>query len=542
VRLRLTDPRMCRLFDTADICPTVLKSFFCRAALGQYDLDSPEQLVKLLVTMTRNKIASLARKQRIRAADQRRSDPSALENDGYALGVILYEMLTGQASFHGESALQVLEQVEGQEPLPPRRLQPKTPRNLETICLKGLQKEPGRRYATAAALAEDLRRFRAGEPIVAQPVGTLERTGRWWLRNPRWAAMLLVVAGLLLVIAGGASALSLRLNRALQHAERANRERQVKLFDTYLEKARALRNSRRIGQCYGALQTIEQATTLARELGLPLQRFQELRTEAIAALALTDLRMVREWKGNPEGTLALDFDGPLERYARVGPDGNVSLRRIADDVELFLGPGFGQESAKSFLQLLFSPDGNYLLLWAAPGLSRLWKLDTGGPILLRQDATGPVLSHTFSLDSRRLAFSHADGTIEVVELLSEATRQLRPVSESRAIPYKGLALHPDGQHLALATRAGGRPVVQLRELDGNQVLATLTGYRQAQRLAHDDFPKGGPAHRSEQFGLGVYHRTGAEPPHAGGGRAGWARRNAGRVECRLPQYAGYCLL
>jgi RNA polymerase sigma-70 factor (ECF subfamily) len=80
VRLHLTDPRMCRLFDTADICQTVLKSFFFRAALGQYDLDSPAQLVKLLVTMTRNKIASLARKQRVRAADQRRTDTGALDN------------------------------------------------------------------------------------------------------------------------------------------------------------------------------------------------------------------------------------------------------------------------------------------------------------------------------------------------------------------------------------------------------------------------------------------------------------------------------
>jgi RNA polymerase sigma-70 factor (ECF subfamily) len=80
VRLHLTDPRMGRLVDTADICQTVMKSFFVRAALGQYDLDSPEQLVKLLAAMTRNKIASLARKQRVRAADQRRSDYSVLEN------------------------------------------------------------------------------------------------------------------------------------------------------------------------------------------------------------------------------------------------------------------------------------------------------------------------------------------------------------------------------------------------------------------------------------------------------------------------------
>jgi hypothetical protein len=88
-----------------------------------------------------------------------------------------------------------------EEPVPPRRLQPKLPRDLETICLKCLHKEPARRYAAAAALAEDLRRFQAGEPIVARPVGAVERGLKWARRRPTAAALAGVAV---LALVGGA--------------------------------------------------------------------------------------------------------------------------------------------------------------------------------------------------------------------------------------------------------------------------------------------------------------------------------------------------
>lgn len=119
--------------------------------------------------------------------------------DTYALGAILYEMLTGRPPFRGESFVETQRQVVSDDPVPPTRLNPRTPRDLQTICLKCLEKAPQHRYATALALAEDLDRFLRGEPIAARPASPPERVMRWCHRKPTAAALTgsLVMAGLL---------------------------------------------------------------------------------------------------------------------------------------------------------------------------------------------------------------------------------------------------------------------------------------------------------------------------------------------------------
>ena len=115
-------------------------------------------------------------------------------SDIYALGVILYELLTGQRPFRGENPVEVLRQVESQEAPSPSRVRPGLPRDLSTICLHCLEKAPSRRYESAAALADDLRRFLDGAPIQARPVGRLERTWKWARRRPALALLLLTIA------------------------------------------------------------------------------------------------------------------------------------------------------------------------------------------------------------------------------------------------------------------------------------------------------------------------------------------------------------
>src|SRR5262249_27389786 len=141
--------------------------------------------------------------------------------DVYPLGAILSEMPPGAPPFEGQSAWETVGLVLAAEPEPPSRRNPALPPDLETICLKCLRKEPARRYATALALAEDLARFLAGEPIEARPVGRLERGVKWVRRHPALAALLAVSSvSLLALLAGGwvTAVKEARSNRELQAA------------------------------------------------------------------------------------------------------------------------------------------------------------------------------------------------------------------------------------------------------------------------------------------------------------------------------------
>ena len=161
-------------------------------------------------------------------------------SDIYSMGVILYQLLTGELPFRGQSQMLIV-QILDHEPDPPRKLNANVPRDLETICLKCMEKEPNRRYATALELSDDLRRYLAGEPIRARPIGTAERTWRWIRRHPARAGLLVVASVLLLAGVGivVGYAYQKQLKSANDRLQSANSELEQALDTASIERERA---------------------------------------------------------------------------------------------------------------------------------------------------------------------------------------------------------------------------------------------------------------------------------------------------------------
>jgi tetratricopeptide (TPR) repeat protein len=213
--------------------------------------------------------------------------------DVYGLGALLYEMLTGRPPFRGATALETLEQVKAQEPVPPSRLQPRLPRDLETACLKCLEKDPGRRYASALDLANDLGRFLAGEPIRARPVGPGGRWWRWARRRPYVAGLGAAVFLLLLVLAGGATATVFRLAAA-----KAEVDGQAALLEQALRRERAER-ARAQATLRAGLQAVNDSFTRVSDATRDVPGLQPVRKQLLEAALAHFQEFLARWGDEP---------------------------------------------------------------------------------------------------------------------------------------------------------------------------------------------------------------------------------------------------
>jgi serine/threonine-protein kinase len=241
------------------------------------------------------------------APEQARGRASAVgpAADIYALGAVLHEVLTGRPPFEGETAAETIHKVIGEEPAPPSRLNPNVSRDLDNICLKCLQKSPSRRYASAQDLADDLHRFLDGKPVLARPVGLLERARKWARRRP--AAALLVMVLLVVGAVAAGTALWLREQEANRRAAKAQRQGQAReALKTAFGRADDLRREERWKEALVVL--ADSSPHLAEADSLDLE--EKLRK------AISDFRIAKDLESARE-SYPLLHDGTIDFAQRA---------------------------------------------------------------------------------------------------------------------------------------------------------------------------------------------------------------------------------
>ncbi|MBE7504361.1 MAG: protein kinase [Verrucomicrobiales bacterium] len=480
--------------------------------------------------------------------------------DVYSLGAILYELLTGRPLFRAETPLEAIRNILEREPERPSRVNPRVPRDLEIICLKCLQKEPGRRYGSAAALAEELGRWLEAKPIRARRVGWVERGGLWCRRKPALAAL----AGALVVTLVVASAVAAwRIAVARGHQRREAYYAAVALADRFIEDGSPHRAMELllecpeelrhwewgylVGQCHQEVLTI---SAHARLTGYP---FSSIRAVAFDApgerlITLGQTGQLKVWDAHDGEALwsVGDSDHPVTQWVlhpRVPEllfcQTNGLLRRVqvADPRDMPVPPLATEAGPVS--SLAYAPDGTTAASVTRPGRVTLWDTATarvrwqvslepveGEQVALREAATG-VYREVDVTASPRLFFDSggrrliAQGLVTAWWLAADsgavlASRELDPLQ------HWGLWVAPDGESVVtldiggeLELSAGGKPGRKL-----GTILAGLGAYQRQVAFSPDSryFCTGGDAGTARVYALPGGEEVRVLAGHVFGGR------------------------
>jgi WD40 repeat protein len=432
--------------------------------------------------------------------------------DVYALGVILYRLLTGRTPFAGADPLAVLAAVADREPPRPRRLSPAVPRDLEAVCLKCLEKRPHRRYESARELAADLARFRAGRAVTARRVGAAARLSRWARRHPGTAGLLTALAAAIAVGFGLVTWKWREADGLRQVADDRRADAEASAAAAAARRREARRN------LYVANVRLAKRAVDTAQLG----HARELLDEAAAGEPGDDDLRGWEWHylhrpahpaartvaPYPAGSARMAVAGDGRLVATAGPDG-VRVTAVADGREVFAvrpppGPGVVAFSAdggrfaavlgevvqlwdartwrptepvrpgRPPARLAVRPGGRHLATAAPDGEVEVWEVDTGRRVFAARPAPGQsTRGLAYSPDGRRLAVACRDAVVRVCEAETGAVLAAGPA---------GLA-YPDMRDQPLAFTPDGRAVVTVRpdrglqfvEADSGRVVRVLPG-------------------------------------------------------------------
>ncbi len=414
---------------------------------------------------------------------QGQGDEPLPESDQYSLGVVLYELLTGEVPFHGPAAI-VLYNVLNKQPAPPRQVQPAVPADLETICLKAMAKKPEERYASCQDLADDLRRWLDGEPIHARRHGLLERTWRWGRRNP-------VVAGLsamtviCLVIVGVVATAS--LGRLQESRAQALLERQRGEEKANEAKANAQRARESAQQALLNAEKLHKAEKEADEKAKLVERLKlEADHKAATKIKTREESRLREqearlglYRGHLRlATAALEENRPklasswLERACTHAPEENdardwnweLLWRRCGKGAQVLPAHTGGVTA------VAVAPIGLHLASAGADKAVKLWELATGKPRLTLVGHTDVITALVFTPDGQRLISASKDSTVRYWEVASGAMIR---VLRGHTAPVLCLALSSDGKTLATGSEDH---TIKLWDVAEASEEATLSGH------------------------------------------------------------------
>lgn len=437
-------------------------------------------------------------------ASGKRSDISA-QSDVYSLGAMLYELLTGRPPFQAVSVVETLRLVQETEPVTLRRINPSLPVDVETICLKCLEKEPAKRYSTAQELADELARFLRDEPIRARPVRAPEKLWRWCRRKPALASAYGFVILLLLVILIGSPIAAFRIDRERQRAESEALSARKNLYAADMLLAQQALAESNIGQAVKRLQRHDAARTYRIDLrgwewrhlwrethSEELKWSRSLSNEILRVAFSSDgkkvvaphLRSVTIWDAQSGEMLdsvsqptlitgmALSQDGLL---ATGSSDGFVRLWNLGRLNE----PPLPLNHTNNVEFLTFSADGKMLCTVCADRV-RVWEIPAFKPPVLRDEIlTQRGFVAAISPDAKTLAIveQHAEEGPDKVTLWD--LEEHSPERTLAGLSYEGYGWHgdvafsPDGKLLAYAPL---EPTVRIWNLSSGAVLQDLTGH------------------------------------------------------------------